>query len=566
LNHCVMNKNLSSSICIVLLICLTICTSKGQSTNFEPGSPVYPFLERMEMKSGTLYNGLFLDMQPVQRNQVDRNIFFMQDSAKLKLTRADRYWMNYLNDENLPHTNGLWNSSRKPFLKYFYESKANLYQFQSRDSNFQVFINPVLAFGYGKEKDSAQYRYRNTRGVEIRGIIDKHIGFYTYITDNQVLLPGYVQNRTKHDSVIPGEGYFKLFKNGGYDYFTARGYFTFSPEKHIHFQFGNTQNFIGSGYRSLLLSDYAKDYLNLVITTRVWRFQYQNIFAQMTDNKFGTLPYPAKYAAFHYLSFDAAKFLNIGVFEGVMFYDILKNGRGFDFSYLNPVIFYRSVEQNSGSPDNALAGANINILPCRNFKIYGQLLFDEFEIHQLVSNKGWWGNKYATQLGIKWIDVFGLPNVDWQSEFNLVRPYTYSEKSSSENYSTYGQALAHPLGANLSEFINIIRINPTGPLDIKLKYIFIAQGQDSTGSKNDYGSNIFTSYAMRTGDYGVQLLQGLATKIQIAEIIISYQVRHNLFVDVNALYRSEANAQHGMSTIYAGIGLRLNFMAKSYDF
>jgi len=539
---------------------------KAQSTNFEPGSPAYPILERMEMKSGSLNNQLFLDEQPVQRVQANRNAFFFQDSASLHLTSADKYWLQYLGDDNLQYSGGNWYGSKKPILKYFYQSRANLYQFQTKDSGFQVFINPVLAFGFGKEQDSAAYRYRSTRGVEIRGAIDKHIGFYTYLTDNQVLLPGYVQDFVKKYGVIPGESYYKPFKGNGYDYFTTRGYFTFSPEEHIHFQFGNNQNFIGSGYRSLILSDFATDYLNLQVSTRIWRFQYQNIFAAMTDNQFSIAPYPLKYAAFHYLSFDAAKFLNIGVFEGVMFYDVLHNGRGFDFSYLNPIIFYRAVEQANGSPDNALVGANITALPCKHLKLYGQLLLDELQVHEVFSSQGWWGNKYALQAGFKWIDIFGIPNLDWQSEFNLIRPYTYSEKDPSENYSQYGQALAHPLGANLREFVNIIRFNPYGPLDIKLKYIHIDQGKDSVGGTTDYGSNIFLSYSMRTGDYGVQLLQGVVTSINIAELIVSYQVRHNLFVDFNVLYRDEANAQYNKSTIYAGLGVRLNFALHSYDF
>jgi hypothetical protein len=214
-----------------------------------------------------------------------------------------------------------------------------------------------------------------------------------------------------------------------------------------------------------------------------------------------------------------------------------------------------------------VAGLNINVLPFKNFKVYGQFLLDDIDIHKLVSDNGYWANKYATQLGFKWIDIFGLPNIDWQSEFNLVRPYTYSERNTSDNYSHYGQALAHPLGANLREFINIIRINTYGPLDIKLKYIFTQQGKDTLNSlENDYGGDIFKSYKLRTGNENVLLLQGILTTTMLAEISISYQLRHNLFIDLNALYRKESSEQYSSSTIYAGLGLRLNFMSRSYDF
>ena len=562
-----MNKILTrlSLLVIVFAVCF-ISKSIGQSSNFEPGSPVYPFLERLEIKSGNLNNQLFLDIQPVQRNQVNKELFVFKDASKLNLSKVDEYWLDYLTDENLPYTNGNWNSSKTPILKTFYQSKANFLQYTTKDSDFQVFVNPVLAFGLGKEKDSATLRYQDTRGLELRGSIDKKVGFYTLLTDNQVSEPGYFQSYVNKQGAIPGVGYWKTFKKGGYDYYDAAGYITFSPDKHINIQFGNTQNFIGSGYRSLLLSDFAENYMNLMVTARIWRFQYQNIFAQLTGNDFSASPYPIKYAAFHYLTFDAAKFLNLGVFEGVIFNNGNNPGRGYDFSYLNPIIFYDAVVNNNGAVDKETAGANINILPCRNFKIYGQFLLNEFQAHQILSGNNWWGNKYGIQAGFKWIDLFGLKNVDWQSEFNLVRPYTYTSANSVDNYSQYGQPLAEPLGANFREFVNILRINPIGPVDIRLELFYIQQGADSVGGVTDYGSNIFIQYGHRTADYGIKLLQGELTNTIIAEAVVSYQLKHNLFIDLTGLVRHETSPQYEHNTIYASIGLRLNFARKEYMF
>ena len=47
-----------------------------------------------------------------------------------------------------------------------------------------------------------------------------------------------------------------------------------------------------------------------------------------------------KYAAMHHLSMNVTKWLNIGLFESVVF------GRKnrFDFEYLNPIIFLRHIE------------------------------------------------------------------------------------------------------------------------------------------------------------------------------------------------------------------------------
>lgn len=555
-----MNKKLSA----LALFFFSAISLYAQDQNFRLGSPVYPLLERMELKSGSLRNDIYLDALPLSRKQVAGYIDSI-DSSNVKLTKSDQYWIDYLNNDNLPYSAQAWDNSRRPILKYFYRSKANLYQVQTADSNLQLFINPVLAFSAGKEQDADGLRYRNTRGVEVRGSIDKKLGFYTYLTDNQVVFPTYIQNYTMATGAVPGEGYWKPFHKRGYDFFNTTAYVTFSPSRHIHLQFGNEQNFIGSGYRSLLLSNFATNYTNLKVTTRIWRFQYQNIFAQFSDLQRSNIkPYPKKFGAFHYLSLDASKFLNIGLFEGIIFHDNQNQGRGFELSYLNPVIFYRSAEQQTGSADNTVVGANLNILPVKKVKLYGQVLFDEFRISELRSGNGWWGNKFAVQAGIKYVDIFGLPNVDWLGEFNLIRPYTYTSDTSGKNYVHYNQMLAHPLGANLEEFISIFTINPYAPLTIRLKLFYIRQGRD-TSALSDVGSNPFISYDLRGNDYGNRMLQGALTTTQMAEGIITYQLRHNLFIDLNAIYRKETGIIT-RNTLYVGGGIRLNFAYPNYDF
>ena len=158
----------------------------------------------------------------------------------------------------------------------------------------------------------------------------------------------------------------------------------------------------------------------------------------------------------HHLSMNVTKWLNLGVFESVIF------GRKnhFDFQYLNPIIFLRHIEGAIGSQDNALVGGDFKANIAHHFQVYGQLLIDEFVISKLKENKGWWGNKFGTQIGVKYIDVLGVPNLDVQLEANRVRPYTYSHNDSISNYTHYNQPLAHPLGANFEEFVGILKYQP----------------------------------------------------------------------------------------------------------
>ena len=68
--------------------------------------------------------------------------------------------------------------------------------------------------------------------------------------------------------------------------------------------------------------------------------------------------YPNKFNALHHLSINIGKKLNIGVYEAVIFsYDSTHN---FRLDYLNPIIFYRAIEQQNGSTDNVLLGMDLN--------------------------------------------------------------------------------------------------------------------------------------------------------------------------------------------------------------
>jgi hypothetical protein len=91
------------------------------------------------------------------------------------------------------------------------------------------------------------------------------------------------------------------------------------------------------------------------------------------------------------------------VVEGIVF------GRQnqFEFGYLNPVIFYRSAEQQNGSADNALAGLDIKANVARKFQFYGQLMLDELKISEL--RKQWWANKF----GLHWAENISML---WHSE------------------------------------------------------------------------------------------------------------------------------------------------------
>jgi hypothetical protein len=454
--------------------------------------------------------------------------------------------------------------SKKTFLKTFYKSPANFYEVRTKD--FFLALNPVLQFYLGKESNNDERIFLNTRGVTLRGNIANKIGFAAYVTDNQERNPLYVQQRVSERKAVPGAGFYKSFKTTGYDYLDARGYITLNALKYIDIQFGYDKNFIGNGHRSLFLSDFSAPYLFLKLNTRIWKFNYQNLFMELQTE--GQIPgdklIPKKYAAMHHLDVGVTKWLNVGVFEGIMF------GRKdhFEFGYLNPVIFYRSLEQQNGSFDNAVVGFDAKANVAHKFQFYGQLLLDEFKLSELRDHPDWWGNKFGYQLGAKYIDAFSIKNLDLQIESNRVRPFTYSHGDSVSNYTHYNQPLAHPLGANFQEWIGIARFQPAPKWLFRAKAIYYMQGKD-TGSTS-FGSNIFLPYIppYRTQEYGYHVGGSIKGKTAMASILVSYEWKPNFFFELNFVTRKESATiiapSKSSSIIYFGV--RWNMHRREFDF
>lgn len=565
----------------------------AQTTYLPQGAEENILIERMEIKlqKDSIFN--FSKTKPFSRESiipaVEKNYktaFFVYstgeisptlDSVQLaretnasRFTKVDIYNMRRALVNNLEWVKDDLSAykSKKPWGKTFYQTPGTLYEVHSKD--FDLAINPVLQFQLSKENKNDQTLFLNTRGVTVRGKIANKIGFDSYITDNQERDPLYVQAWEKKFQSVPGEGYYKYFKTTGYDYFDARGYFTFGVTKYVDVAFGYDKNFIGNGYRSLFLSDFSNNILFLKLNTRIWRINYQNLFMELnaTEPRGPDRLLKKKYAVMHHLDVNVTKSLNVGLFEGVIF------GRPdqFEFGYLNPIIFYRSIEQQNGSIDNSVAGIDIKANVKHALQFYGQFLLDEFVLAEIRRNRGSWVNKWGIQAGAKYIDAFGIKNLDLQLETNRVRPFTYSHSDSVANYTHYNQPLAHPLGANFQEWIGIARYQPAPKWLLQGKLFYWKQGLDS--SAESFGSNIFLPNGppYRTREFGYHVGDGLGSKTFIASFLLSYEVRQNLFIDLSAFFRkqnidaSPSTPPISTNTSVISLGVRLNMHRREFEF
>jgi hypothetical protein len=548
----------------------------AQTTYLPQGSQEQVLIERMEIKQQRDSVLNYSTTKPYSRKEFIPALCRLDSS---KLSRVDKYNLYLAKINNLEWVPQDWTAfqSRRPILKSFFRTPATA--FEVHEPNFFLAVNPVFQYTISKEQDNDNKLFLNTRGVSLRGRIANKIGFAAYVTDNQERDPSYVQGFIAARNAVPGAGFFKDFKApGGVDYFDARGYITFNATKYIDIAFGYDKNFIGSGYRSLFLSDFSAPTVFLKLNTRIWKFQYQNLFMELNSaNRLNADKLqPKKYAVMHHLDLGVTKWLNIGLFEGIVF------GRTnhFEFGYLNPVIFYRSIEQANGSFDNSVAGLDFKANVAKKFQVYGQLLLDEFKLSEVKAGNGWWGNKFGYQLGVKYVDAFNVSNLDLQVEVNRVRPFTYSHSDSVANYTHYNQPLAHPLGANFQELIVTARYQPAPKWLVFAKGMYYFQGRDT--SLSSFGGNIFlpnqipdpsniagNSIPHRTTDYGFSVGSGRKIQVAMASVLLSYQLRPNLFIEASGTYRKESYniiTVPSASTFIVTGGIRWNMFRKEFDF
>ncbi|TXE06363.1 gliding motility protein RemB [Seonamhaeicola algicola] len=453
---------------------------------------------------------------------------------------------------------------------------------QLQGENYWFTIDPVFDLQVGNDSEGGN-TYNNTRGFVVQGGLGKKLNFYSSVFESQGRFADYVNRYSESlkafgpdPAIIPGRGIAKRFKTDSYDYPVAEAYLSYSPTNFLNIQFGHGKNFIGDGYRSLLLSDVASPHPFLKLNTKFWKLKYTNTFMWMKDVRDEVVQDKAfltKYVANHYLSWNVSKRFNLGLFESVLWTN--SNDRGFDVNYLNPIIFYRAIEFETGQgAGNALLGATAKYKFTDNINAYGQFILDEFSLSDIKGGEKSWKNKYGYQIGLKYYNAFKINNLMLQFEYNRIRPYTYSHNTIVLNYGHNNQSLAHLWGANFSELILIGRYR-LNRWFADAKLIFGSQGLDyNNGTDNfSYGADIYRDYNDRPFDTGVKVTQGIKTNIFYGNLQAGYVVNPasnlKLFADIsvrNFNPSATTSTTFKNNTVWFNLGLRTDLFNWYFDF
>jgi hypothetical protein len=416
-------------------------TLKGQQQNL----PLNREFGLVNQKAFNGYdNNVHTSFQPINQS-------FIKTDSIPNLAKSE---VNYYHCNFPPYDFG-YPKTKKPkkFIKWMYRTffYDNLIVIDT--GNFYLTIDPLINVEMGKDREdnSGRTLSKNTRGAIVRGNIGDKFSFETSFYENQMVLPQYLDAYANTTKVIPGQGRWKTFEsNQGFDFASASANLSFAPNKHFNFQLGTGKNFVGNGYRSLLLSDASFNYpFWKIITTfgKKDQFQYTKLNAALSSvsrrdaGSTGEALFQRKTMSTHYFSWLVNKWLNVGLFEATLWQTEDNQGtKPIQWQQFNPILGINSLTTGFNAVNHSVVGTNLKIKLPFQAVLYQQFLYDGRD-------------KYGVQIGAKY---FGIENLTLQAEYNSVASETYTANVPLQAYSNYNEALAHPSGNNFNEIIGII--------------------------------------------------------------------------------------------------------------
>jgi len=503
-------------------------------------------------------------------NAQTTTLFISQESAFYyeKFIQSDS---NYLETEVRPILHAFLNeqkidsllaiSSNNKTISYLLNQ--NLFQKKNKDLSFE--LNPIISTLYTQTFSNAQSAYLLEGGLNLVASYKNKLAFQSNFSLNQQSFLDFNARELVENGIVPHYG--KALKTSGntlsYAQFDVR--ISYSPSKYFNLQTGYGKNFIGSGYRSLFLSDNANSYPFFKASAHFWKIDYHFLQAALKhvdgfENNFDLNP---KWAVIHSINLNLTRRIHFGFFETVISNpkDSIAN-RGFEVNYLNPLIFFRPMEYNLGSPDNVLLGLSAKLLVFKNLHLYSQFILDEFDFKQLKKRNGFWANKIGVQAGFKAFDAFKIPNLFLQGEINTVRPYTYSHSYTTTNYGHYYQALAHVYGANFYEALAVVRYDFKKRWSLNLKSNVAIVGLDSN-AEFSVGQDIFRSYSLHENTFGNDIAQGEKNQLFSNELSICFLVNpkwnmQGVFQVSSLIIKNTSNYSYN----FINLGIRSNVFPK----
>lgn len=426
-----------------------------------------------------------------QQKNVPLNRFFSQEVERAYIGDSTEFIhmasKPYLESQlDISRVEGL----RKDTTKVYFTGAGKLFKqhlFSIKKDDYFLAIDPLFDFSYGDDlSDTTAYATRklfmNQRGLQFIGDIGKQFSFQTSFYETQTLVPLYLQRQVSASGVFPGFGRTKVYKVSGFDFGMSNGWVSYTPRSWINIQFGQGKNFIGNGYRSLLLSDaaFSYPYIKTLLTSTNKKWQYSAMYTSLQTLERlpkGEVPealFKRKGGSFNYLSWVPTPGIEFGFFEGIIWERYDSTGtKPQPYGGYIPVIGVNTLLNGYGNVNHVITGLNARIRITKHSFAYGQFVTDAIS-----------SGRFGYQLGLKYFDL-GVKNLDVQVEWNSLASNLYTSHYSLQSYAHMNQPLGHPSGPATQELVAIANYRKHRYIgQIKFNHIQHSAGPDGNWSND----------------------------------------------------------------------------------
>jgi hypothetical protein len=299
---------------------------------------------------------------------------------------------------------------------HFFED--DFLKFASKD--FSLTINPILDMEVFSQDNANQDKdyFLNTRGFEIFGRLGKRIHFKTEFFENQARFLPFTDSIIKKvkKSIVPAQGHAKAFEVDGLDWAVSTASLTVDVCKNYRVSLGSDRHFIGSGYRSVILSHLTFPYPYLRHDVNYKKFYYNLLLAYLHGGRYWYVDSKKqgfKYSSFHIAGYKPLKNLELAVILGTM---RLKDDRKMSIGY------------------------DINFSPIKNIKLYHQANYlEEFSYQAgfhvfdiLFSLVPKLNSHFQAEYTVSRLDQNDSPSAFWSYNYPLTTPFFMDKNSGGE--------------------------------------------------------------------------------------------------------------------------------------
>lgn len=436
--------------------------------------------------------------------------------------------------------------------------RKHMVELEGKDYFLTISALGHLSVGRDLSDTTKANLFQNTRGILVEGDLFKNFSFSTSFFENQTRFSDFetqfVKNNgefytywygyNQQNGVVAGAARTKPFKTTAFDYAYAVGSFIYKPIKQVAIIAGNNQQFIGSGYRSMLLSDnscgspYLRvDYkVNSKWTINFLRARHMNLVRKKTYNTVEGYYQPKGFSA-NYISYQLSKQSVISLFEGSTW----SMGDSLTTKAINPLYFVPIPGMSALLSKNTYSIYGLN---------YSQILLSKVLIYSQFAIGSGGKNQFAAQIGSRYYNPYKLKNTMVQLEFNLATKNMYTDSYARLNYSNYNLPLTHIKGSGFKELL--VRFNT----EIQHYYIDV---KSSTYFLNKYNNDALLPVRLT-----FQEKNGVILNNQV-EVGFRFNTKLNVNIFGNMIWRTEMLDVTKSNLIFQA-GIRTGLISQYNDY